>query len=37
MIETSGWMFNAAYFQMLNKHDQGSASRLRLDYLGGGL
>jgi peptidoglycan/xylan/chitin deacetylase (PgdA/CDA1 family) len=32
-IETSDWMFNAAYVQMLNSHDKASASRLRLDYL----
>jgi peptidoglycan/xylan/chitin deacetylase (PgdA/CDA1 family) len=32
-IETSDWMFNAAYVQMLKRHDKASASRLRADYL----
>jgi peptidoglycan/xylan/chitin deacetylase (PgdA/CDA1 family) len=32
-IETSDWMFNAAYVQMLKSHDKASASRLRSDYL----
>ncbi len=32
-IETSDWMFDRAYVQMLNSHDQASASRLRADYL----
>lgn len=32
-IETSDWMFNAAYVRMLDRHDKASASRLRADYL----
>ena len=32
-IETSDWMFNAAYIRMLDRHDKASASRLRADYL----
>lgn len=32
-IETSDWMFNAAYEQMLAKNDTASAARLRADYL----
>jgi peptidoglycan/xylan/chitin deacetylase (PgdA/CDA1 family) len=32
-IETSDWMFNAAYVRMLEGHDHASATRLRADYL----
>ncbi len=32
-IETSDWMFNAAYVQMLAHHDEASAARLRANYL----
>jgi len=32
-IETSDWMFNAAYVRMLALHDDVSAARLRADYL----
>ncbi|MGA2048684.1 MAG: polysaccharide deacetylase family protein [Terracidiphilus sp.] len=32
-IETSDYMFAAAYGRMLARHDEGSAARLRADYL----
>jgi peptidoglycan/xylan/chitin deacetylase (PgdA/CDA1 family) len=32
-IETSDWMFAAAYGRMLARHDHASAARLRKDYL----
>jgi peptidoglycan/xylan/chitin deacetylase (PgdA/CDA1 family) len=32
-IETSDWMFAAAYGRMLTRHDDASAARLRADYL----
>jgi peptidoglycan/xylan/chitin deacetylase (PgdA/CDA1 family) len=32
-IETSDWMFNAAYGRMLARHDDSSAARLRTEYV----